>query len=176
MQIISSLLKLHADKSNDSKFLNLVEESQNRIVSMALIHEMLYANSDLSKINLAHYAKSLFEKLQNSYSKQGIKLKLKVPKDFYFEIDKMIPVGLIMNELFSNSFKYAFKNNKGEITIAYSKNILTISDDGVGIYKSSSKKNTASFGLQLIDLLAEQIDASVDINGYKGTTFEFKFK
>ncbi|HRG00729.1 MAG TPA: histidine kinase dimerization/phosphoacceptor domain -containing protein [Bacteroidia bacterium] len=176
LQIISSLLKLHADKSNDSKFLNLVEESQNRIVSMALIHEMLYANSDLSKINFAHYAKSLFEKLQNSYSKQGVKLKLKVPKDFYFEIDKMIPVGLIMNELFSNSFKYAFKNNKGEITIAYSKNILTISDDGVGIYKSSSKKNTASFGLQLIDLLAEQIDASVDINGYKGTTFEFKFK
>ncbi len=175
LQIISSLLKLHADKSNDRHFSALVEESQNRIVSMALIHEMLYANSDLSKINLAAYSKSLFEKLQNTYSQNLVKLKLKIPRDFYFEIDKMIPVGLIINEVLSNSFKYAFPNKNGEICISFSKNILIISDNGIGIFRSSTKKTNASFGLQLIDLLAEQIDAKVEIKSNKGTAFEFRF-
>ena len=175
LQIISSLLKLHADKANDRHFSALVEESQNRIVSMSLIHEMLYANSDLSKINLAAYSKSLFEKLQSTYSKNDVKLKMKIPQDFYFEIDKMISVGLILNEVLSNSFKYAFPHRNGEISVSFSKNTLVISDNGVGIFKSSSKKTNTSFGLQLIDLLAEQIDAKVEIKSNKGTSFEFIF-
>lgn len=175
LQIISSLLKLHSDKANDRHFSALVEESQNRIVSMSLIHEMLYANSDLSKINLAAYSKSLFEKLQSTYSQNSVKLKLKIPQDFYFEIDKMIPVGLIINEVLSNSFKYAFPNKNGEICISFSKNILIISDNGIGIFRSSTKKTNASFGLQLIDLLAKQIDANIEIKSNKGTSFEFTF-
>ena len=175
LQIISSLLKLHADKSNDPRFFKLVEESQNRIISMSLIHEMLYANSDFSKINLVQYTKSLFEKLQSTYNKEFVKLKLKIPEDFYFEIDKMIPVGLIINEILSNSFKYAFKHKKGEISVALVKNSLTISDNGVGIFKSTTKKPLASFGLQLIELLAEQVDAEVNISSSSGTSFELKF-
>lgn len=176
LQIISSLLKLHAEQSNDSRFFKLVEESQNRIVSMALIHEMLYANSDFSKINLAQYTKSLFEKLQSTYNKGFVKLKLKIPEYFYFEIDKMIPVGLIINEVFSNSFKYAFNQKNGEITVALVKNKLIISDNGIGILKNDTKKVIASFGLQLIELLAEQIDAEVDISSSKGTNVELRFK
>lgn len=175
LQIISSLLKLHADKANDRNFTVLVEESQNRIISMALIHEMLYANSDLSKINLAQYAKSLFEKLQSSYNKGFVKLKLKIPSDFHYEIDKMIPIGLIMNEVMSNSFKYAFSNKKGEICISIAKNTLVISDNGIGIPDNQLKKTKASFGLQLIDLLAEQLDASIAIKNFSGTTIELKF-
>jgi two-component sensor histidine kinase/predicted hydrocarbon binding protein len=175
LQIISSLLKLHADKANDHNFSGLVEESQNRIISMALIHEMLYANSDLSKINVAQYTKSLFEKLQSTYNKGFVKLKIKIPTDFYFEIDKMIPIGLILNETMSNSFKYAFQNKKGEISISITKNALVISDNGIGIFKSATKKTNASFGLQLIDLLAEQIDASITIKNLEGTTIELKF-
>jgi two-component sensor histidine kinase len=87
----------------------------------------------------------------------------------------MIPVGLILNEVMSNSFKYAFPKRNGEISISYSKNTLIISDNGIGIFKSSSKKINASFGLQLIDLLAEQIDAKVEIKSNKGTSFEFMF-
>ncbi len=175
LQIISSLLKLHADKANDKNFSGLVAESQNRIISMALIHEMLYANSDLSKINLAQYTKSLFEKLQSTYNKGFVKLKLKIPSDFHYEIDKMIAIGLIMNEAMSNSFKYAFQNKKGEIYISILKNTLTISDNGTGIPDSHLKKTHASFGLQLIDLLAEQLDASITIKNVKGTTIELKF-
>lgn len=175
LQIISSLLKLHADQSDDSNFSELVEESQNRIISMALIHEMLYANSDLSKINLAQYAESLFGKLQSTYNKGFVKLKLKIPKDFYYEIDKMIPIGLIMNELLSNSFKYAFKDNTGEISISIIKNSLIISDNGIGMTKNATQNSHSNFGLQLIDLLAEQLDATYKINRINGTSFEFKF-
>ena len=175
LQIISSLLKLHADKANDLNFSVLVEESQNRIISMALIHEMLYANSDLSKINLAQYTKSLFEKLQSTYNKGFVKLKLKLPDDFYFEIDKMIPIGLIMNEAMSNSFKYAFQNKKGEISISILKNTLVISDNGIGLPKDFNHKTSSSFGLQLIHLLAEQLDADIAMKNLKGTTIELKF-
>jgi two-component sensor histidine kinase/predicted hydrocarbon binding protein len=175
LQIISSLLKLHADKANDHNFSGLVEESQNRIISMALIHEMLYANSDLSKINVTQYTKSLFEKLQSTYNKGFVKLKIKIPTDFYFEIDKMIPIGLILNEAMSNSFKYAFQNNKGEICISIIKNTIVISDNGIGLPKGFNKKTSSSFGLQLIDLLAEQLDASITIKNLEGTTIELKF-
>jgi len=175
LQIISSLLKLHSDQVKDSNFSKLVEDSQNRIVSMALIHEMLYANSDLSKINLVQYTKSLFEKLQSTYNKEFVKLKLKIPEDFYYEIDKMIPIGLIMNEALSNSFKYAFDDMKGEISISISKNVLTISDNGKGIPEEFRKKSSAGFGMQLIYLLAEQIDAKINIRRINGTSIELKF-
>lgn len=175
LQIISSLLKLSADQSDDSSFAELVEESQNRIISMSLIHEMLYLNSDLSKINLVQYTKSLFGKLQSTYNKGNVKLKLKIPEDFCYEIDKMIPIGLIMNEVLSNSFKYAFKDAAGEITISIIKNKFIISDNGVGISKNFNKMMNSSFGLQLINLLADQLDATVKINQEKGTSFEFIF-
>ncbi|MES2763251.1 MAG: histidine kinase dimerization/phosphoacceptor domain -containing protein [Bacteroidota bacterium] len=175
LQIISSLLKLHSDQVKDTNFSKLVEESQNRIISMALIHEMLYANSDLSKINLVQYTRSLFEKLQSTYNKGSVKLKLKIPENFYYEIDKMIPIGLIMNEVFSNSFKYAFTDKKGEISISILKDTLTISDNGIGFSKEKNKKENSSFGMQLIQLLAEQIDAKISIKQINGTTIELKF-
>lgn len=176
LQIISSLLKLHADKANDAKFSSLVEDSQNRIISMALIHEMLYANSDLSKINLSRYTESLFEKLQGTYNKPFVKLKTKIPSSLSIEIDKMIPIGLILNEALSNSFKYAFKGMKGEVSISVNKNSLIIADNGVGIPESISKKNNSSFGIQLINLLSEQIDAEVVIEGNIGTSISLNFK
>lgn len=176
LQIISSLLKLHADKANDAKFSSLVEDSQNRIVSMALIHEMLYANSDLSKINLLKYTQSLFEKLQGTYNKGFVKLKLKIPSSLSIEIDKMIPIGLILNEALSNSFKYAFKTKKGEVTVSVNKNVLVIADNGVGIPVNVNRKNDSSFGMQLIYLLSEQIEAEVIIESKKGASISLSFK
>lgn len=176
LQIISSLLKLHADQVKDNNFSKLVEDSQNRIISMALIHEMLYANSDLSRINLAQYTKSLFEKLQSTYNKGSVKLKLKIPENFNYEIDLMIPIGLLMNEALSNSFKHAFKGNKGEITISVAKDKLIISDNGNGIPEKYFKNANTSFGLQLVHLLAEQIDATISIKRQNGTSIELKFR
>lgn len=176
LQIISSLLKLHADKANNQNFTDLVSDSQNRIVSMALIHEMLYANSDLSKINLHKYTESLFEKLQATYNKPFIKLKTKIHQSLLIEIDKMIPIGLILNEALSNSFKYAFKGLKGEIAISINKNQLIIADDGIGMSKELIESKKSSFGLQLVYLLSEQIDAEVSITGERGTIITMTFK
>ncbi|HEY1038594.1 MAG TPA: histidine kinase dimerization/phosphoacceptor domain -containing protein [Bacteroidia bacterium] len=175
LQIITSLLKLHAENADNMAFSELVSESQNRIVSMALIHEMLYANSDLSAVNLLAYTQSLFDKLQNTYDKQDVLLKLNIPKDFCFEIDRMIPVGLIMNEIISNSFKYAFKNNRGEISIDAKKDSLIISDNGIGMPANFDLKSSESFGMQLVNLLAEQLEAKVEVMSEKGTSISIKF-
>lgn len=176
LQIITSLLKLHAEQANNKHFTDLVNESQNRIVSMALIHGMLYSNSNLSSINLLQYASNLFDRLRSTYNKPGVKLSLSVPKNFNFEIDKMIPVGLILNEVMSNSFKYAFTNSKGLISISYKKGVLSVSDNGIGLTTPKKTKAHGNFGIQLIYLLAEQIDASVKIDTSKGTAYYFTIK
>jgi two-component sensor histidine kinase/predicted hydrocarbon binding protein len=176
LQVISSLLKLHADNSSDINFLKLVEESQNRIISMSLIHEMLYANSDLSNINFVAYTNSLFKKLQSTYNCNLVTLKTHIPDDFCFEVDRLIPIGLILNEIFSNSFKYAFGNKSGIVTVALSETMLTVSDNGKGLKQNIMAKGDSGFGLQLINLLADQIDAYLTIKTEKGASFEFKFK
>jgi two-component sensor histidine kinase/predicted hydrocarbon binding protein len=175
LQIISSLLKLHAENSKDAKFSALVEDSQNRIVSMALIHEMLYANSNLSSINLLEYTVFLFGKLKETYNKSFVKLKTKIPRNLAVEIDKMIPIGLILNEVLSNSFKYAFNNNHGEIHISIRENSFIISDNGIGIPSHIGKISASNFGIQLIYLLSDQIDAEAQIENKNGTTVSLNF-
>lgn len=175
LQIIVSLLKLHADHANDPNFSELVSESQNRIVSMSLIHEKLYVNTDLSRINLLEYSESLFQKLQSIYNKNGVVLKMDIPEELFFEIDKMIPVGLIMNEVLSNSFKYAFQNEKGEISISMKENELTIADNGVGISEKVKNKMNKGFGMQLMELLADQVSANIEIFNKKGTQVTLTF-
>lgn len=170
LQVITSLLKLHADKTNDVKFSEMVMESQNRIVSMALIHEMLYANSNLSKINIVKYIRSLFDKLGANYNKTDIELLLKISPDASMEVDKMVPIGLILNEAISNSFKYAFVNKKnGVISISLEKCKLIIADNGVGLSSLNKKKRKESFGIELIYLLSEQIEAQCTIESRNGT-------
>jgi two-component sensor histidine kinase/predicted hydrocarbon binding protein len=176
LQVITSLLKLHAEKANDKQFSEMVAESQNRIISMALIHEMLYANSDLSAINVSKYVRSLFGQLQTSYNKPGIRLQLQIPSSVSFEVDKMIPLGLILNEAMSNSFKYAFPEGQGEITVRSKDDSFSISDNGIGITGKPISKGNSSFGTELIYLLAEQIDASVHFHQDKGTQISIHFK
>ena len=176
LQIITSLLRLHAEKENSPQFTELVTESQNRILSMALIHEMLYADTNFSRINLEKYVTSIFEQLRSTYGKSFIKLELDIPKGFSFEINKMIPIGLILNEVISNSFKYAFTKNKGKIIVSIKKNALIISDNGQGLPKSFDVNKNKSFGIQLIQLLADQIDAELIIDNKKGSSFIFNHK
>jgi len=175
LQIIISLLKLHADHANDPAFSELVSESQNRIISMSLIHEKLYVNTDLSRINLLEYSESLFQKLQSIYNKDFVKLKMDIPTELFFEIDKMIPVGLIMNEVLSNSFKYAFPTEKGEISISMKDNVLSISDNGIGIPEKIRNKKTKGFGMQLMELLSDQVSATINISNKKGTLVSLTF-
>ena len=131
MQIISSLLNLQTHNVKDKAFLALVRESRNRINSMALVHEMLYATSDFSKIKLEEYIEILCKSIYQSYRKPDMKINFRIviPNNIFLEIDKMIHIVMILNEIISNSLKYAFDTN-GTITILYTltneKNILSI--------------------------------------------------
>ena len=183
LQIISSLLSLQSENVKDKKFLSLIRESRNRIKSMALVHEMLYTTTDLSHVKLKNYIKSLWESIYDSYRrpKMVISFKENILSDARFEIDRMIPLGLILNEIISNSLKYAFKKNTGEIRIDFQydkrkkKHTITVSDNGAGLPKGFNHKKDSNLGMQLIFMLAEQLNGQVTLSSKKGTSYKIEF-
>ncbi len=181
LQIISSLLNLQTESTHDEKFLALIRESRNRIKSMALVHEMLYATADLSNIKLKNYIKTLYESIYQSYRRPHMKIDfhLEVSDEARFEIDKMIHLGLILNEIISNSLKYAFDADKGNIYIALqeknNKYTLCIKDDGKGLPKNFDEKTDGHLGMQLIYLLTEQLNGTVELQSKNGTSYTLNF-
>ncbi len=182
LQIISSLLNLQSDNVEDEKYLGMIRESKNRITSMALIHEMLYLTKDLSQINISDYVIKLSQSVYQSFlvKDSAIIFEYKVDRNFYLEIDRMIPIGLILNEIVSNSLKYAFPNKKGIISIELKAKdeciLLIITDNGIGIPKDFNHREAKSLGVQLIYMLADQIDAKLEVSSNNGTSYELCFK
>lgn len=180
LQIVSSLLSLQSENVVDESFLNMIRESKNRINSMALVHEMLYKSKDINRVELKEYIKSLTQSLISSFStnKNKVSIILNIGDNIFLEIDKMIPVGLILNELISNSFKYAFTspdNNEIKIAIYLSGDLLKleVSDNGKGIHDSVPK--STSLGLQLIRMLSEQLNGTSIVRNENGAKFELIF-
>ena len=183
LNVISSLLDLQVDSLTDTTAIAAFQESQSRIHSIALIHEKLYQSKDLSRISFADYADELLAGLFQTFGAHGnCRLHLDV-SDSVLPIDKAIPCGLILTELVSNSLKYAFPNGKsdGEIKVCFSvlenQNLfeLTVSDNGIGLPRFIDIERSASLGLQLVSMLAKQIDATVDIQRDIGTQFTFRW-
>ncbi|OQX80956.1 MAG: hypothetical protein B6D64_02565 [Bacteroidetes bacterium 4484_276] len=183
MQIISSILKMQQRQVEDPKLKEVLEESQNRIRSMALVHENLYSTKNLAKILFSNYVKSMAGNLSRTFSgsQNNIHLHYDV-EDVYMPLDIGIPCGLIINELLSNSFKYAFPDNRnGTISIRL-KNIggdnyeLIVSDNGIGIYGSFNIEKTKSLGMKIVTKLVQQIEGSLDYDFSNGTTFKITFK
>ncbi len=181
MQIISSLLNLQMRYLDKDDAADVLKESQNRVKSMAIIHEKLYQSHDLNSIKIADYVNSLVRDLFYSLNitEGHIKLLIDV-EDINLSIETAIPCGLIINELVSNSLKYAFPNNKnGKVLISIKSNDdgyeLIISDDGVGFPEELDYKNTNSLGLQLVNSLTEQIDGKIDMDQSNGTKFIINF-
>ncbi|MDT8412124.1 MAG: two-component regulator propeller domain-containing protein [Vicingaceae bacterium] len=182
MQVINSLLSIQSNYTKDEKALALFSEAQNRIRSMALIHEKMYQSEDLSKIDVQDYIVSLIDDLVSSYSVNcNINLDLKIDQ-LKFEIDTLIPIGLLLNEIISNSLKYAFKNeDKGTITIYLSEQNdntfkLIIGDNGVGMPKGMLQKDDETLGMELIKVFVSQIDGEIKRMDKDGTYFEIDFK
>ncbi len=185
LQIISSLLNLQAlsfeDKNSREKF----KESINRIKSMAIIHEMLYRSGNLSVVKIKDYFESLISFITGAYTvSTKITTELIVnSKSEVLDIDKAIPCGLILNEMISNSLKYAFKDRKsGKISIRFNefpkkekKFELIVEDDGVGISKNFDFLNVESFGMQIINSLVSQLDGSIALDNKGGTKFSIQF-
>ena len=181
LQIISSILNLQSSTISDENTLELLRNSQDRIRSMSLIHELLYQTKDFSTIKFSEYIKSIATNLFHSYNQnKNISLDLDLD-DIHLDLDMAIPCGLIVNELLTNSLKYAFETeDEGIIRVKLkSKNgfvHLIITDNGKGFPKDIDFRDTASLGMQLVVSLVDQIDGEVILNTEKGSEYEITFK
>ncbi|MFY1110331.1 MAG: PAS domain S-box protein [Methanosarcinaceae archaeon] len=209
LQVISSLLELQAEKFDDEEVLEAFRESQNRVASMAIIHEELYGSKDKDMLTLdfSAYLRKLTADLLNSYTlkSDNIRLELEV-EEIFIGIDTAVPLGIIINELVSNSLKHAFTPEKpGEIRISFlrtenyengrknSKNSdngngdnaenegqnglsLIVSDSGEGFPEEIDFRNTDSLGLQLVNTLVDQIGGTIELKKGRGTEFSIRFR
>ncbi|WP_292388175.1 PAS domain S-box protein [Methanosarcina sp. UBA5] len=205
LQVISSLLDLQAEKFagsdiyDTSKVLAAFRDSQNRVISMALIHEELYGSKEVSILNFATYLQKLTEELFRCYNvgASGAKMILEIEEAIFFDMDTAVPLGMIVNELVSNSLKHAFPGGKnGEIKIKLFREesgesedcetedsnearknksyILTVSDNGIGIPESINLEDFDTLGIQLVTILVDQLDGELDLNRDSGTEFVIK--
>jgi two-component sensor histidine kinase len=183
LQVISSVLRLQSDYVKDAQVLELFKDSQNRIRSMALIHEKLYQSSDLSRINLSEYLTELTGNLMRSYTSGAVPIRLKITSgDVWLNIDTAIPCGLIINELVSNSLKHAFpqpqETNEIEIKIQQTdaeQFTLTVRDNGIGFPETLDFRNTESLGLELVCIFTEQLGGRIELDRSNGTAFTLTF-
>ncbi len=184
MQVIISLLNLQADKIENKKYADMLKESQNRILSMAIVHEQLYQSKDFANIDFGEYVKSFVNGLFVSYGVDTNKVKLNVEiKDVLFDLENAIPCGLIINELVSNSLKHAFpQQGEGNISIILQsvnedELELTVSDDGVGIPEDLDIEQTDTMGFLVVKVLTErQLSGKIELNRTQGTKFNVKIK
>ncbi len=181
LMIISSLLNLQSRYLKDDESREIFKESQNRAQSMALIHQRLYESTDLKNIGFKEYITTLANDLYRNYVKDPSRVRLKLGiEDVNIDINVAIPLGLILNELITNSMKYAFPpGEKGTITVDFSKKenkfFLKVSDDGIGFPEDLDYEKTDSLGLQLVTSLTNQIDGELELDRTKGTSFKITF-
>jgi PAS domain S-box-containing protein len=183
LQVISSLLALQTDYVDDPEIRAVFQESRDRVRSMAMVHERLYQSPDLSGIDPEDYINSLVLHLFRAYgaSGRGIRQRTDVDK-VKLSLDTAIPCGLIINELVSNSLKHAFRNGEeGIISISLRKHgahkwRLVVSDNGVGLPDSDNWMNSQSLGLQLVVMLVNQLEGTMQLDIQNGTTFQVIFE
>ncbi|PKA97232.1 two-component sensor histidine kinase [Flavobacteriaceae bacterium MAR_2009_75] len=180
LEIVSSLLSLQAARIDNVDMLSAMNESQHRVQSMGLIHQKLYTGENLAAVEMKSYFLKLGEYIIDAYGASDL-VELNVDmKPLELEVDMAIPVGLIVNELFTNSLKYAFPDGrKGKITINLkevgSKLRLDVVDDGIG-KPLEVQNNGTGFGTQLIELLTKQLDGKILLNVNKGTAISIQFQ
>lgn len=181
LTIISSLLNLQSRHIHDKEARDVFKESQNRARSMALIHEKLYSSDDLRKIDFGEYIKSLTMELFSSYqTSSGIKLDMDI-NDVDLDINTSVPLALIVNEIVTNSLKYAFPGEKtGTISVNFYKKAdklqLIVADNGIGFPNNFDFKNTNSLGMQIVNSLTDQIGGKLTLERSEGTKFIIDFK
>lgn len=206
LQVISSLLELQAEKFEEKEVLEAFRESQNRVATMAIIHEELYRSRNSETLDFSAYLQKLTADLLRSYTvREGdVRMQLDIEETF-LGMDTAVPLGIIINELVSNSLKHAFPpGKKGEIRIklrrieengenksisnstnnidsksSVDKSIqysMVVSDNGLGFPESIDFRNTSSLGLQLVNILVEQLEGTIELQKCVDTTFKISFK
>ena len=184
LQVISSLLRLQADAAGEYPHTDLFRESRNRIQSMALIHEALYRSGRLSQVDFAEYLRRVLDRLWRSYGVDRKEIVLTIDVEAVsLDLEEAIPCGLIINELISNSLKYAFPSGgKGEIrvhlhSVDEDELLLIVGDNGVGLPADIDFKNTDTLGLHLVTILIEdQLHGRIDLDREGGAAYRMWFK
>jgi PAS domain S-box-containing protein len=182
LQVVSSLLGLQSRTVTDPKMVELLRESQNRIKSVALVHEKLYQSQELAKIKLSEYVKSLATYLLDAYgAPKRVKLKINVDKNIQLDSEKAMVCGLIISELVSNALKHAFSDQPGgEIRIdlgpAGDHEIsLSVQDNGKGLRDGLNIAERTSLGLKLVNALVSQLKGKIEVGGSQGTRIRITF-
>jgi len=189
LQVISSLLDLQAEKFEDETVKKAFGDSQDRVVSMSLIHEELYKGEGTDTLNFSAYIQKLAENLFQTYSlnSKNISLIMDLEENAFLDMDTAVPLGIMVNELVSNSLKYAFtENQEGEIRIQLCRkekndemhNVLfslTVSDNGKGIPEDLELENSESLGLRLVVILVDQLNGQIELKQELGTEFKITF-
>ncbi len=180
LQIISSLLNLQSEAIRDSNDRSLFRDSQDRIRSMALIHEKLYQTEDFSHVDFQQYLRSLLASLFRSYQTPSVVCVEQI-EDIRLNIDAAIPCGLIVNELVTNALKYAFPDGRaGEVSVSFyrledNQLVLEVSDNGIGMPVLDPSKTKDHLGLELVSILVNQIGGKQTVHQDQGTTFRITF-
>jgi PAS domain S-box-containing protein len=182
LQLISSLLYLQSLRAGEDSSAEMLQESLGRVESMALVHEKLYGSQDLARINFAAYVRSLTTSLVDSHGPHARDIDIKLDLDqVMLSVDLAIPCGMILNELLSNSLKYAFPGRRGgQIRVEFRGDgsgvyTLRVCDDGVGLPQAVDAGKAETLGLQLVKMLAEQLRGSVQVDSGAGTDFRITF-
>jgi len=183
LQIVSTLLDLQSDYITDRQSLEIFRESKNRIRSIALVHEKLYQTKNFTAIDFDSYLESLIDHLFRSYVVDPGKIASEIDtKGVVLGIDDAIPCGLIVNELVSNSLKYAFPDDqRGKITVRFENSdnesiVLTVADNGVGLPAGLDVTATETLGFQLVTILTRQLRGTIELDREGGTKFTIKFQ
>lgn len=185
LQMVSSLLSLQTKNTRSKAAIEALEEGKSRVKAMALIHQKLYQHDDLSVIEMQGYIESLINSVQSVYKKGGHSINITIDAEgVELDIDRAIPFGLILNELVSNSFKYAFptddENGKIYIHLRRTKGqegFFEYTDNGIGLPEDTDQRANTSMGLRLMNRLANQLQTILNIDkGVEGVRFWFNFK
>lgn len=185
LQIIVSLLNLQASNFKDKKALKAIEETQNRIISMSLVHQRMYQTSNFESIQIHDYINLLIDNNRKVYGLNDNELLFNnnSPEDLAVNVEKAIPLGLIITEMITNSVKYATTDSAEIKTISVSikeldNDFLSIEyrDNGPGLPVDFDVKSTDTLGIQLINALTEQLDGKLTYQNGNGALFQFTFK
>jgi two-component sensor histidine kinase len=175
LQVISSLLHLQSKYIEDEKAMEVMREGRNRVKSMALIHQDLYQNDNLTSVEVAPYLRKLTEGLFQSYNIDPDRIRLRSEVDApRLDVDTLIPLGLILNELVSNALKHAFPNERpGEVAVSL-KSLenalqLEVRDNGVGFAEHQKTKFEKSFGFEMVKTFAAKLKAKLEVENAEGT-------